>query len=136
MKNNLLAIYAKPIIGLRGLSWWGRSCLGFALIVSVAVSADAQTFTKDPIGFDTTDRNMVDPVGSQRDERGNLTKASIADIDTGATITCGVGATAYGNLISVVIDGSGNSVVIDAIQTNSGNIAANTNVFTGAGGGC
>ncbi|MEM5469385.1 hypothetical protein WNY56_11375 [Celeribacter marinus] len=79
---------------------------------------------------------MVDPVGGARDARGNLIKATIDDVDTGGSLSCGVGASAFGNLISVVIDGNGNSVTIDATQTNNGDISAYSDLNTGGVPGC
>ena len=96
----------------------------------------AQEFTRTPIGQSSELRHMIDPIGSDRDEQGNLVQATIDDIDTGGSVTCGVGATAYGNLISVTIEGNGNSVVIDAIQNNSGNITAIADLNSGSLEGC
>lgn len=107
-----------------------------SLIASVPVASAAQEMTKNPLGFETSDRNMVDPVGGARDARGNLIKATIDDVDTGGSLSCGVGASAFGNLISVVIDGNGNSVKIDATQTNNGDISAYSDLNTGGVPGC
>lgn len=92
--------------------------------ICVAAPTAAQEYRKDPVGFDNGARNMIDPVGSARDENGNLIRTSIDDIDTGRSTACGLGSTAFGNLISVVINGNGNTVDIEATQINNGDIFA------------
>lgn len=86
----------------------------------ISISAMAQTFEsgigtfETPLGMDTT-ADIENPVSTVRDERFNRTEVN----SPGGGIT----ATAIGNLINVVSEGSNNTVVINATQTNSGNQA-------------
>lgn len=105
-------------------------------IASAVVPGRAQEFTKDPVGFAPGARNLIDPIGNARDENGNLIRNSIDDIDTGQGWSCGVGSTAFGNLVSVVINGNGNTVDIEATQVNTGDITAVADLGDGVLAGC
>lgn len=107
-----------------------------AWISGTVAPGRAQEFTNDPVGFEQGARNLLDPIGNARDENGNLVRSSIDDIDTGQRASCGVGSTAFGNLVSVVINGNGNTVDIDATQVNSGDITAIADLGTGILSGC
>lgn len=118
------------------LSWSLAIPMVAGLVLAQPAPAAAQEFSKNPIGFDAGSRNMVDPVGNERDQQGNLVRASINDIDSGNSTACGLGATAVGNLVSVVLNGSGNTVIIDATQENSGDITSIADLGSGVFAGC
>jgi holdfast attachment protein HfaA len=77
-----------------------------------------------PLGLDSraiTSR----PIGPRRDGRFNRTRtlgANAAGRGTGARI--GASATAIGNNITVITQGSGNTVIVNADQTNTGSQSA------------
>jgi holdfast attachment protein HfaA len=80
-----------------------------------------------PLGMDAraiTNR----PIGPQRDGRFNRTRAlggNAAGVGGGSTGTrIGASATAIGNQITVITQGSGNTVTVNAKQTNTGSQSA------------
>lgn len=86
--------------------------------VAVAISAPALAFEPSeydrlsrPIGFDGDRRDPIRPIGSTR-----------ADANNNRVFANGVSSLAAGNIIAVTIEGHGNTVKIDADQTNSGDI--------------
>jgi len=79
-------------------------------------------------GFESDQRHMIDPIGGERDENGNLIRANNRSIDTGGSKGCGLFSAAIGNLFSVVVDGNDNTVIVNATQNNSGDVSASTSL--------
>jgi holdfast attachment protein HfaA len=132
-----------------------RNILALAIAANAAAAlisaAHAGDFTNSasynqPFGMDTTQENApVDP--SLRDANGNLTLVngqftssstaqafaqSSASSFAGGVGSSGsgasfAGATAIGNSLNVVTTGSNNTVVVNAVQTNTGNVTATVN---------
>lgn len=68
-----------------------------------------------PIGFGPDRRDPTRPIGyTRRDENFNRVRV------------IGVNSLAAGNIISVNVEGSGNTVIVEADQDNSGDIENNT----------
>lgn len=113
----------------------------FVLMAVLAPRVQAQTKGEDrvvesPIGFASgTDRETA--IGFQRDEQRNrIIQPSATALSGGVGNSGGGGggvgsspsgagtnitATAIGNLINVVAQGTGNTIVVNANQTNAGN---------------
>lgn len=115
----------------------------FVLMAILAPRAQAQTKGEDrivesPMGFaSSTDRDTA--IGFQRDEQRNRIIQPSATALAGGVGSSGggvgsnpsgagtnVSATAIGNLINVVAQGTGNTIVVNANQTNAGNQNAQT----------
>lgn len=111
----------------------------FVLMAVLAPRVQAQTkgegrVVESPIGFSSgTDRETA--IGFQRDEQRNrIIQPSATALAGGVGSGSGGGvgsspsgagtnitATAIGNLINVVAQGTGNTIVVNANQTNAGN---------------
>lgn len=85
---------------------------------------------RSSIGFDKDRRHMIDPIGGNRDESGNLVVSGGISSDISSKSACGLSAAAVGNFLSVVVDGNNNTVIVTANQNNSGAISA-SNVLNG-----
>ena len=136
-------------------SWYaGRRLvvpLGLAL-AALAVQAHAQSINSNSASYNAgygrvqgSENRPIDP--STRDANGNrlvvngiiqVGSGSFASASAGASASAsGVGsggaATAIGNNLTVVTNGSYNTVVVTSTQTNNGDVTAVTN--TGGGNG-
>lgn len=81
-------------------------------------------FGPSAVGFEDEPRHLVDPVGLGRDESGNSVSRSGNAFASGNSSACGNRATAIGNLVSVQIQGSNNTVIVNANQVSSGSQSA------------
>jgi holdfast attachment protein HfaA len=130
-----------------------RNILGIAAVTAAALVsvAHAGDFTNSaaynqPFGMQTTQENApVDP--SLRDANGNLTvtngqftssataqafaqssaSAFAGGVGNGGSGASFAGATAIGNSLNVITTGSNNTVVVNAVQTNNGDVTATVN---------
>ena len=125
--------------------------LGVAVVAGAAGSAHAGDFSNAsnynaPFGMQASQENQtVDP--SLRDANGNLTvvngqftssavskafsqsgaSAFASGVGSGGSGASFAGATAIGNSLNVVTLGNDNTVVVNASQSNTGNVTATVN---------
>jgi holdfast attachment protein HfaA len=94
----------------------------------VAIALDDIERFQFSAGFDSDRRHMIDPIGGERDENGNLVRVDSLSSDGGKSSKCGLLSSAIGNLLSVVVDGNNNTVVVNSTQTNTGDITATSSL--------
>lgn len=112
---------------------WGlklaTACVLLAFVSSQAANAldDVERF-QFSAGFDNDRRHLIDPIGNERDENGNLVRVDSLSRDGGTSSKCGLLSSAIGNLLSVVVDGNNNTVIVNSTQTNTGDITATSSL--------
>lgn len=92
-----------------------------------------------PVDVSTRDANgnrvIVDGLMLTGEDQSSFSRAwGAADAFAGVGVVGG-GATAIGNSLVVVTQGSNNTVIVNSQQTNSGAVTATTNVTGGVGNG-
>jgi holdfast attachment protein HfaA len=92
-----------------------------------------------PVDVTTRDANgnrvIVDGLILSGEDQSSFSRASGAADAYAGVGALGGGASAVGNNLVVVTQGSNNTVIVNSAQTNTGNVSANTNLKAGVGNG-
>lgn len=128
-------------------------CLGAAAALVAAGAADAQSMSANsasynagygrvagqenrPVDVSTRDANgnrvIVDGLILTGEDQSSFSRAWGA-ADAYAGVGAVGGASAIGNNLVVVTQGSNNTVIVNSTQTNNGNVTATTNLNSGVG---
>jgi len=90
-----------------------------------------------PVDVTTRDANgnrvIVDGLILSGEDQSSFARASGAADAYAGVGAIGGGASAIGNNLVVVTQGSNNTVIIDSTQINNGNVSANSNLKAGVG---
>ncbi|WP_374575476.1 holdfast anchoring protein HfaA [Phenylobacterium sp.] len=132
-----------------------RICLGAGAALLLATQAAAQTMSANsasynagygrtagqenqPVDVSTRDANgnrvIVDGLILTGKDQSSFTSAWGAG-DAYAGVGAVGGASAIGNNLVVVTQGSNNTVIVNSTQTNNGNVTATSNLNSGVGNG-
>ena len=92
-----------------------------------------------PVDVTTRDANgnrvVVDGLILSGEDQSSFARASGAADAYAGVGALGGGASAVGNNLVVVTQGSNNTVIVNSTQTNTGNVSANSNLNAGVGNG-
>jgi holdfast attachment protein HfaA len=132
---------------------WALAFAAAAACLAFAGAASAQSMTANSASYNagygrSTDQENQPVDVSTRDANGNLVitdgiiqpgddqsvfagAGSTGVLDTVAGAGGGSAATAIGNSLNVVVQGSNNTVVVNSVQTNKGNVTATTSLSGG-----
>jgi holdfast attachment protein HfaA len=92
-----------------------------------------------PVDVTTRDANgnrvVVDGLILSGEDQSSFARASGAADAYAGVGALGGGASAVGNNLVVVTQGSNNTVIVNSNQTNTGNVSATTNLKAGVGNG-
>lgn len=92
-----------------------------------------------PVDVTTRDANgnrvVVDGLILAGDDQSSFSRATGAADAFAGVGAAGGGASAIGNNLVVVTQGSNNTVIVNSTQTNTGAVTANTNLNAGVGNG-
>ena len=120
---------------LAAVGMWSCGLVLAMAAISEASTSDYGVFTSSA-GFDNDARHMIDPIGSARDDNGNLTINSGVRSGGGLASNCGLSSTAIGNMVSVTVDGSYNTIILNSNQINNGSVSATTSLNGSLKFGC
>jgi hypothetical protein len=119
--------YGVAILVIGGKLALAVGVLDFLFTQYAVALEDYERFTSS-VGFDSDQRHMIDPIGGERDANGNLVRSRSSSLDGGVSSSCGAMSTAVGNLLSVVVEGTNNTVIVNSNQTNTGDVTATSSL--------